>query len=206
MDNYLLHELGKALYALETEGGALPDLLTFHRGSGGDTPVGRSACASRPPVNLSMLDLKMRTENLLAFWAGQIAVTSGVGAPQEHSVPVLAGWLQRHLWVFDEAPWGGMAAEEIVAQSRLVSEVVADSGADEYEEAPPEWASCRVVASWLTRCGYRVSHMRVWRWAQAGLVRTVTGDGGTLVCYADAERACIDAAPGVGVAVLHPMV
>ena len=64
-------------------------------------------------MNLSMLDLKMRTENLLAFWAGQIAVTSGVGAPQEHSVPVLAGWLQRHLWVFDEAPWGGMAAEEI---------------------------------------------------------------------------------------------
>lgn len=205
MDNYLLHELGKALYALETEGGALAELLTFHRGSGGDTPGGRSACASRPPVNLSMLDLKMRTENLLAFWAGQIAVTSGVGAPQEHSVPVLAGWLQQCLWVFDEAPWGAMAAEEIVAQSRLVSEVVADSS-DECEEVPPEWASCRVVASWLARRGYRVSHMRVWRWAQAGLVRTVTGDGGTLVCYADAERACADTAPGVGVAVLHPMV
>ena len=206
MDDYLLHELGKALYTLETEGGAMADLLTFRRGSGGDTPVGRSACASRPPVNLSMLDLKMRTENLLAFWAGQIAVTSGVGAPQEHSVPVLAGWLQRYLWVFDEAPWGGMAAEEIVAQSRLVSEVVADSSVGEGEEASPEWASCRVVASWLASRGYRVSHMRVWRWAQAGLVRTVTGDGGTLVCYADAERACIDAAPGVGVAVLHPMV
>lgn len=206
MDDYLLHELGKALYILETEGGTLSDLLTFRRGSGGDTPVGRSACASRPPVNLSMLDLKMRTENLLAFWAGQIAVTSGVGAPQEHSVPVLAGWLQRHLWAFDEAPWGGMAAEEIVAQARLVSEVVSAPGADECEETPPEWASCRVVASWLTRRGYRVSHMRVWRWAQAGLVQTVPGEDGLLVCYADAERACISAAPGVGVAVLHPMV
>lgn len=205
MDDYLLHELGKALYTLESEGGAMADLLTFRRG-GGDTPVGRSACASRPPVNLSMLDLKMRTENLLAFWAGQIAVASGVGVPQGQGISVLAGWLQRHLWVFDGAPWGAMAAEEIVAQSRLVSEVVADSCADECEETPPEWASCRVVASWLTRCGYRVSHMRVWRWAQAGLVRTVTGDGGTLVCYADVERACIDAAPGVGVAVLHPMV
>lgn len=205
MDDYLLHELGKALYTLETEGGALPDLLTFHRGSGGDTLVGRSACASRPPVNLSMLDLKMRTENLLAFWAGQIAVASGCGVPQERDVPVLAGWLQQCLWVFDEAPWGAMAAEEIVAQARLVAEVVADSS-DECEEVPPEWASCRVVASWLARRGYRVSHMRVWRWAQAGLVRTVAGDGGTLVCYADAERACIDAAPGVGVAVLHPMV
>lgn len=206
MDDYLLHELGKALYTLETEGEALADLLTFRRGSGGDTPVGRSACASRPPVNLSMLDLKMRTEDLLAFWAGQIAVASGVGVPQGQDVPVLAGWLQRHLWVFDGAPWGAMAAEEIVAQSRLVSEVVADSGADEYEEAPPEWASCRVVASWLTRRGYRVSHMRVWRWAQAGLVQTVASDDGVLVCYADAECACIDAAPGVGVAVLHPMV
>lgn len=206
MDDYLLHELGKALYALETEGGALADLLTFRKGSGSDTPVGRSACASRPPVNLSMLDLKMRTENLLAFWAGQIAVTSGVGVPQEHSVPVLAGWLQQQLWAFDGAPWGVMAAEEIVAQSRLVSEVVTDSGADAYEEAPPEWASCRVVASWLTRRGYRVSHMRVWRWAQAGLVQTVPGEDGLLVCYADAERACIDATPGAGVAVLHPMV
>ena len=206
MDDYLLHELGKALYTLETEGGALADLLTFRRCSGGDNPVGRSACASRPPVNLSMLDLKMRTENLLAFWAGQIAVASGVGVPQEHSVPVLAGWLQRYLWVFDGVPWGVMAAEEIVAQSRLVSEVVADSGADEYGETPPEWASCRVVASWLTRRGYRVSHMRVWRWAQAGLVQTVPGDDGLLVCYADAERACVSAAPGVGVAALHPMV
>ena len=147
MDDYLLHELGKALYTLETEGGALADLLTFRRCSGSDTPVGRSACASRPPVNLSMLDLKMRTENLLAFWAGQIAVASGVGVPQEHSVPVLAGWLQRYLWVFDGVPWGVMAAEEIVAQSRLVSEVVADSGADEYGETPPEWASWRVVVS-----------------------------------------------------------
>lgn len=206
MDDYLLHELGKALYTLETEGGTLADLLTFRRGSGGDTPVGRSACVSRPPVNLSMLDLKMRTENLLAFWAGQIAVASGCGVPQESDVPVLAGWLQQRLWVFDEAPWGAMAAEEIVAQSRLVSEVVADSNVDGREEAPPEWASCRVVASWLARRGYRVSHMRVWRWAQAGLVRTAAGDDGVLVCYADAERACIDAAPGVGVAVLHPMV
>lgn len=206
MDDYLLHALGKALYALETEGGAMADLLTFRRGSGGDTPVGRSACASRPPVNLSMLELKMRTENLLEFWAGQIAVASGAGAPQEHSVPVLARWLQQQLWVFDGAPWGAMAAEEIVAQSRLVSEVVADSGADECEETPPEWASCRVVASWLTRRGYRVSHMRVWRWAQAGLVQTAAGDGGMLVCYADAERACADTTSGVGVAVLHPMV
>ena len=157
-------------------------------------------------MNLSMLDLKICTENLLAFWAGQIAVASGVGVPQEHSISVLARWLQRHLWVFDEAPWGAMAAEEIVAQSRLVSEVVADSGADECEETPPEWASCRAVASWLTRRGYRVSHMRVWRWAQAGLVQTVASDDGVLVCYTDAERACIDAAPGVGVAVLHPVV
>ncbi len=206
MDEYLLRELGKALYVLEGEGGAMADLLTFRRCSGGDTPVGRSACASRPPVNLSMLDLKMRTENLLAFWAGQIAVASGVGVPQEHSVPVLAGWLQQQLWVFDGAPWGVMAAEEIVAQARLVSEVVADSSADEHEEAPPAWASCRVVASWLTLRGYRVSHMRVWRWAQAGLVQTVPGEDGLLVCYADAERACISAAPGAGVAVLHPMV
>lgn len=206
MDDYLLHELGKALYILETEGGAMADLLTFRRGSGGDTPVGRSACASRPPVNLSMLDLKMRTEDLLEFWAGQIAVASGAGAPQEHSVPVLARWLQQQLWVFDGAPWGAMAAEEIVAQSRLVSEVVSAPGADECEEAPPEWASCRVVASWLTHRGYRVSHMRVWRWAQAGLVQTVPGEDELLVCYADAERACIDATPGAGVAVLHPMV
>ena len=206
MDDYLLHELGKSLYTLESEGEAMADLLTFRRGSGGDTPVGRSACASRPPVNLSMLDLKMCTENLLAFWAGQIAVASGVGVPQAHGVPVLAGWLQQHLWVFDSAPWGVMAAEEIVAQARLVSEVVSAPGADECEEAPPEWASCRVVASWLTHRGYRVSHMRVWRWAQAGLVRTVPGEDELLVCYADAERACISAAPGVGVAVLRPMV
>lgn len=187
MDDYLLHELGKGLYSLERNGAGLEELLTFHRGgSTTDTP-GRAVCCSKPPVNLTVLDLLIQTECLLGFWASEVlACGDGVVGPvPDGGITATAAWLQRYLDVVDGAPWGEMMAEEVIAQARMVSSVVEpDSGGE--EPTPPEWATCQAAASWAKQSGAPVSRTTVYRWAQAGKVATAKDDaGGMLVRLGD---------------------
>ena len=182
MDDYLLHELGRSLYSLERNGAGLEELLTFHRGSSTDIP-GRAVCCSKPPVNLTVLDLLVQTEGLLSFWASEVLACGGdsVVGPVPDGIAATAAWLQRHLYVADSVPWGEMMAEEVIAQARMVAGMVEpDSGGE--EPSPPEWATCQVAASWAKQAGVQVSRTTVYRWAQAGKVATTKDDdGGTLV-------------------------
>lgn len=185
MDDYLLHELGRSLYSLERNGAGLEELLTFHRGSSTDIP-GRAVCCSKPPVNLTVLDLLVQTEGLLSFWASEVlACGDGVAGPVPDGIAATAAWLQRYLDVVDSVPWGEMMAEEVIAQARMVASVVEpDSGGE--EPAPPEWVTCQVAASWARQSGVQVSRTTVYRWAQAGKVATTKGDdGGMLVRLGD---------------------
>lgn len=185
MDDYLLHELGRSLYSLERNGAGLEELLTFHRGSSTDIP-GRAVCCSKPPVNLTVLDLLVQTEGLLSFWASEVlACGDGVVGPVPDGIAATAAWLQRYLDVADSVPWGEMMAEEVIAQARMVASVVEpDSGGE--EPAPPEWVTCQVAASWARQSGVQVSRTTVYRWAQAGKVATTKGDdGGMLVRLGD---------------------
>ena len=185
MDDYLLHELGRSLYSLERNGAGLEELLTFHRGSSTDIP-GRAVCCSKPPVNLTVLDLLVQTEGLLSFWASEVlACGDGVVGPVPDGIAATAAWLQRYLDVVDSVPWGEMMAEEVIAQARMVASVVEpDSGGE--GPAPPEWVTCQVAASWARQSGVQVSRTTVYRWAQAGKVATTKGDdGGMLVRLGD---------------------
>jgi len=185
VDDYLLHELGRSLYSLERNGAGLEELLTFHRGSSTDIP-GRAVCCSKPPVNLTVLDLLVQTEGLLSFWASEVlACGDGVVGPVPDGIAATAAWLQRYLDVVDSVPWGEMMAEEVIAQARMVASVVEpDSGGE--EPAPPEWVTCQVAASWARQSGVQVSRTTVYRWAQAGKVATTKGDdGGMLVRLGD---------------------
>lgn len=185
MDDYLLHELGRSLYSLERNGAGLEELLTFHRGSSTDIP-GRAVCCSKPPVNLTVLDLLVQTEGLLSFWASEVlACGDGVVGPVPDGIAATAAWLQRYLDVVDSVPWGEMMAEEVIAQARMVASVVEpDSGGE--EPAPPEWVTCQVAASWARQSGVQVSRTTVYRWAQAGKVATEKDDaGGMLVRLGD---------------------
>lgn len=184
MDDYLLHELGRSLYSLERNGAGLEELLTFHRGSSTTDTLGRAVCCSKPPVNLTVLDLLVQTEGLLSFWASEVLACGGDGVvgPAPERITATAAWLQRYLDVADGMPWGEMMAEEVIAQARMVASVVEpDSGGE--EPAPPEWATCQVAASWARQSGVQVSRTTVYRWAQAGKVATTKGDdgGGMLV-------------------------
>lgn len=184
MDDYLLHELGRSLYSLEKDGAGLEELLTIYRGSSTTDTPGRAVCYSKPPVNLTVLDLLVQTEGLLSFWAAEVLVCGGDGVvgPVPEGITATAAWLQRYLDVADGMPWGEMMAEEVIAQARMVASVVEpDSGGE--EPSPPEWATCQVAASWAKRAGVQVSRTTVYRWAQAGKVATTKEDdvGGMLV-------------------------
>lgn len=187
MDDYLLHELGRSLYSLERNGAGLEELLTFHRGSSTTDTPGRAVCYSKPPVNLTVLDLLVQTEGLVGFWASEVLACGGAGVvgPVPEGIASVAAWLQRYLDVADSAPWGEMMAEEVIAQARMVASVVEpDSGGE--EPAPPEWVTCQVAASWARQSGVQVSRTTVYRWAQAGKVATTKGDdGGMLVRLGD---------------------
>lgn len=185
MDDYLLHELGRSLYSLEKDGAGLEELLTFHRVSSTTDTLGRAVCCSRPPVNLTVLDLLVQTEGLLLFWASEVlACGDGVVGPVPDGIAATAAWLQRYLDVADGMPWGEMMAEEVIAQARMVASVVEpDSGGE--EPAPPEWATCQVAASWARQSGVQVSRTTVYRWAQAGKVATTKGDDGGMLVRLD---------------------
>lgn len=183
MDDYLLHELGKSLYSLERNGDGLKELLTFHRGSSATDTLGRAVCCSKPPVNLTVLDLLVQTEGLLGFWASEVLACGGdgVAGPVPEGIAPVAAWLQRYLDVADGVPWGEMMAEEVIAQARMVASMVEPDSESE-EPAPPEWATCQVAASWARQAGAQVSRTTVYRWAQAGKVATTkSDDGGMLV-------------------------
>jgi len=185
VDDYLLHELGKGLYSLERNGAGLEELLTFHRGSSTTDTPGRAVCCSKPPVNLTVLDLLVQTEGLLSFWASEVlACGDDVVGPVPDGITATAAWLQRYLYVADSVPWGEMMAEEVIAQTRMVASVVEpDSGGE--EPSPPEWATCQVAASWAKQSGVQVSRTTVYRWAQAGKVATTKGDDGGMLVRLD---------------------
>ncbi len=187
MDDYLLHELGRSLYSLEKDGAGLEELLTFHRGSSTTDIPGRAVCCSKPPVNLTVLDLLVQTEGLLSFWASEVLACGGDGVvgPVPEGIAAMAAWLQRYLDVADGMPWGEMMAEEVIAQARMVASVVEpDSGGE--EPSPPEWATCQVAASWARQSGVQVSRTTVYRWAQAGKVAiTKEDDGGGMLVRLD---------------------
>lgn len=186
MDDYLLHELGRSLYSLERNGAGLEELLTFHRGSSTTDTPGRAVCYSKPPVNLTVLDLLVQTEALLSFWAAEVLACGGdgVAGPVPDGIASVAAWLQRYLDVADSVPWGEMMAEEVIAQARMVASVVEpDSGGE--EPAPPEWVTCQVAASWAKQAGVQGSRTTVYRWAQAGKVATTKGDDGGMLVRLD---------------------
>nr|DAT29806.1 MAG TPA: excisionase [Caudoviricetes sp.] len=186
MDDYLLHELGRSLYSLERNGAGLEELLTFHRGSSTTDTPGRAVCYSKPPVNLTVLDLLVQTEALLSFWSSEVLACGGDGVvgPVPEGIASVAAWLQRYLDVADGMPWGEMMAEEVIAQARMVASVVEpDSGRE--EPSPPEWATCQVAASWARQSGVQVSRTTVYRWAQAGKVATTKGDDGGMLVRLD---------------------
>lgn len=183
MDDQLLGMFARALWILEEASPGLDDLLLPSQSTGGEN-AGKPANAqgSKPPVSVAMLDLKVETLDLLAGWCGFLVEDCPeVGAsPSTRTIPVLAGWLQKHLPAIESMPWSTACAEEIIAQSRFVDDLV-NPGSSVNDPQPIEEGSCREVARWTRVLGRPVHYATVSRWARAGLVSSRLADDGRVV-------------------------
>lgn len=194
MDDQLLSMLGRSLHGLEVDLPGLDDLLVPRQACSGENagkPPARRG--SRPPVVVSVLDVKVATEQVLRRWVPLIVRDGQVPAPAPGLSAVdLARWLFARVAVIGDMPWGVMCAEEIIAQARLVADVVAPP--DEVDAPLPlEVGGVREIVSWARLLGAQVSVRSVYRWIAKGVIASeVAPDGRVLVRLDDVLQKCRD--------------
>ncbi|NON70977.1 hypothetical protein HO111_10515 [Corynebacterium ulcerans] len=178
MDDWRLHDFGKALYLCEKLGPLIDDIMVPTQGQKAGGGSGSHRGSSRPPLRVPILDLKMETEHLLAFWARILARETGQGlvlCPQR--IAGIAAWMQARLHVLADAPAATVAAEEIIAQAQLLDSIFAD-------DTPVE-GSCREIAAACRQCGHDLSKSTIYRWVHDGLIPSTVRDGVVIVALSD---------------------
>lgn len=183
MDDQLLTMFSHSLFDLESYSPLLDELLFPRQPAAGEN-AGKAVAVkgSKVPLSTSILDLKIECEVLLARWCSTVSQFADVGQPPgDRAIHVRAAWLQQQLFVIDEMPWGEMCAEEVIASSRLVRDVVVPpSSADDPD--PIEEGSCREVARWTVLLDSPVHYTTIAKWARAGIVSSrLAADGRVLV-------------------------
>ncbi|WP_368267052.1 hypothetical protein [Corynebacterium ulcerans] len=173
-----LHDFGKALYLCEKLGPLIDDIMAPTQGQDINGSSGSHRGSSRPPLRVPMLDLKMKTENLLAFWARILARETGQEiALYPRQIAGLAAWMQARLHVLADAPAATVAAEEIIAQAQLLDSIFAD-------DTPVE-GSCREIAAACRQRGHDLSKSTIHRWVHDGLIPSTMRDGVVIVTLKD---------------------
>lgn len=168
MDNQLLSMLGRALHDLERYAPGLDDLLVPSRGGGGSAGRGGSRRGSKPPVSISMLDVKIETQGVLDRWVAQVLHTHpGLSGPGVGSISRAAAWINTHLSVIADAQWGAMCADEVIATASLVVDLVAPPATDTDPE-PISSGTVRQVVGWAGVLGRSVTRRSVYRWVERG--------------------------------------
>lgn len=188
MDDLLFDELGRALVRLEKLGPLLDELIVPRQAASGENAgLAPVAKGSRPPVSVTMLDLKIQTEDILGWWCARVVEASPeVGSvPSDRSVVARASWLRAHLDEFELMPSAELGASDLVTQARWVSDVV-DPPASVDAPAPVEVGSVSVVVSWARHLGVKISARTVRHWCQTGELAYSTGlDGCMQVALTD---------------------
>lgn len=187
MDDQLLTMFSHSLFDLESFSPLLDELLFPRQPAAGEN-AGKAVAVkgSKVPLSTSILDLKIECEVLLARWCSTVSQFADVGQPPgDRAIHVRAAWLQQQLFVIDEMPWGEMCAEEVIASSRLVRDVVVDPR--EWDDPKPiEIGSCREIVSWARHLGAQVSRSTVQRWIDRGEIPSeIAPDGRVLISLAD---------------------
>lgn len=193
MDDQLLDMLGRALHSLGKDSFLLDDLI-FPRSPSSGENAGKapSRGKSKPPVSVPILDVKVETENVLTWWVGAVraAWPDQTHAPDDKTISVLADWLHGNIALIEQAPWGQMCADEIIAQARLVDDVVMPP-AHRNDPMALEMGTAREIASWARNLGYPVSRSSVQNWANAGKIASeIVADGRVLVRLDEVLEQC----------------
>lgn len=188
MDSYLLSSLGRSLFDLEEHAGLLDDLMIPRQvpsGENGGKTV--SVKKSKVPLSVAILDLKIECENTLGRWIAAVHAVDEAAGVRDCGVTLSekSRFLQQHLFVIDESPWGQRCAEEIIAQAKMVSDVVAPPAVASDPE-PITHGTVRQVLGWVRLAGHQVSRSTVQRWVSEGKIPSVLQpDGRIFVAVAD---------------------
>lgn len=188
MDDFLLDALGRALVRLSVDGPGLDDLLeprTPASGENAGKPPARRG--SKPPLSVSILDLKIDTQGVLYSWCTHLASANpdqgAVGGSA--SIAECADWLHERILVLETMPWGRRCAEEVIATARLVSDVVMPP-ARANDPEPIEVGTAREMAAWSRLMGRPVSRSSIQRAIANGAIsHELAPDGRVLVRLAD---------------------
>lgn len=188
MDDQLLSMLGRSLHGLERNASSLDDLLTPRTPSSGEN-AGKAPTRGGPKIPLvaSMLDVKIGVEDVLSRWVGVLTRAwpdECVDRPGP-GISARAAWINERVGLVDESPWGEMCADEIVAQARLVSDLVSPPSASG-DPMELEVGGVREIVSWARLLGAKVSTRTVYRWITVGDLPSETApDGRTLIRLED---------------------
>lgn len=177
----LASELGRSLWLLERDAVALEELLfPSVPASGVNSGVAARRGASRPPVSIVLLDLKLETGRVLQRWCSKLAAEGEVG--EWHggsSISLCAQWLGARVTELERYPWFEMAAYEIIGQQQVLTAAVAPSSDDDPQ--PLEVGTTREIARWARHLGAQVSRARLRRWIDAGKLASETLPDGRVV-------------------------
>lgn len=188
MDDYLLESCSRALVTLARDGVGLDELLEPRQPPSGENagkPPSRQG--PRPPVSVVMLDLKAETERLLGRWCHVVATRvpdagSAPSAPSAGGRLIVARceWLRAQLPAIAVMAWGQMCAEELVAQARLVADVVMPPTSSSSPQ-PLEVGTARLISRWCANLGYPISRTAIRRLIAAGALPSQTLPDGRVV-------------------------
>ncbi|WP_313546451.1 hypothetical protein [Corynebacterium sp.] len=187
MDDLLLNRLGRALVTLENDGPLLDDLLVPTQASSGEN-AGKppNKRGSKPPLVVPIVDLKIETHQLVKFWAVKLAASENVKLDCTDSIAALSRWVRAQLLALEQQPWSEQAAFELIAQARLVGDLVWPPLSPR-DPKPIEVGTTREIAAWCEHVGRPVSRSRLVRAIDAGeLASECLPDGRVIIRLADA--------------------
>lgn len=166
----------------------LDDLMVPRQPSAGEQAgiAPRPAC-SKLPLVAHPLDVKVELERVVFGWCGSLHDVTGEQPPTRQLVP-RGRWLRERVEVIEAAEWAGDFLAELVEVVRPLRDLVdppepVQSGPGG-EPAREEWGSVDDVVDALAVDGVLVSRAAVYRWAQAGEVRTLLDPRGRQLVHA----------------------
>lgn len=192
MDDVLRDELELALDRLIRLAPGLDDLLVPRQASSGENtgkPPARGK--SKPPIDVTFLDFKLQAFGLVNdCYRWLRSYHPGLEPlPSPRGIDDCCRWLLSHVNELCAQSWSARVAEQIVAQSLLVADVIAPPPSMT-SPTPQEVGTVAVIVRWARWLNRDVSRATVYRWLQSGKITAdYRPDGVAMVKLTDVLQA-----------------
>lgn len=192
MDEVLRDELESSLIRLVRLAPSLDDLLVPRQASSGENsgkPPTRGK--SKPPVDMTFLDFKIETFNLVNDCCCRLRSDFPEVEPLESPRDIVdcAQWLLNYLDVFVAKPWAERYAEQVISQVSVISDVISPPLSLK-DPVPQEVGTARVIVRWARYLGREVTRSTIQRWIASGVIESdARPDGSVLIRLTDVLQA-----------------